>query len=759
MILTNLEKRPPQWLKDNADKLNIADQFDETVLGAIGNDIVDLVEADRSSRADWLEHCEKGEKIAMQVKEEKSYPWPKAANVKDSDIAVAMMQFAARAGAEVVRGRDVVLCHVTGEDPEGLKEERAKRVSTAMSYQCLTQMTEWLPGTDQLLTSVSGYGMWYKKTYYDPSKGRNVSLACSPKKIIIHNDAIDLETAERVTHEFEWSRNQVIERVRSKQWANIEDKLSKDDDTQLDKFIECSCWYDLDNDGYKEPYIITVHVETKAVARIKPRYDADGISVDGDQVTRIEATEYITEFPFLPSPDGKFHKMGFFKLMGSLNEEINSVQNQMLDAGTAQNSPPIFAGKGAKLPGGNFRTAPGKIIPVETTGQALKDNIFVMPMPGPSAVLMQLLTRLDDKSMKIASVSETMMGDEPQANVPATTTLAILDQGLKVFSSVLKRLYAAFEREYRKLYRLNFLYLDDDEYIKIIDITPEELTKLSLDEHIQNGKIKAKKGVRKLVQNDFNLDDCDIQPVMDPTAASEAIRLARAQAIHQADPQNPAVKRYFFKCLGVPEKLIDEFVPKQAPPDPKMIMVQAKITEMGAKHEIELQKLKNESVKMAVQELETSYKMMLLEAQAVQAKANAELMLANSDAVQVQMHIDAFQAQIDHLNQQYQNQLDAVRLLIEGSQQNGGDGSASDGSGGASSVDQGSPNQEGAGVSGGQEGGAGAGSPGGQLPDSGANPGGSGDLAPDGGSAVQNVRPHATPGQLAAVSGDTGGMS
>jgi chaperonin GroES len=757
-ILPDIEPRDITWLKANVQKLNIADQFEDTTLSAIGSDIVNLVDIDRSSRSQWLEDCDKGEKIAMQEREEKSFPWPNAANIKDPLMPVAMMQFAARAGAEVIRGRDVVKCHVTGEDPLGLKEERAKRVSMAMSYQCLTEMPEWVPGTDQLLSSMSGYGMYYKKTYRDTLKNRNASPAISPRKIIVHNEVTDLESAERVTHELDgMSRNTIIERIRSKQWLDIEDKLSKDDDVELERFYECYTWYDLDGDGYKEPYIVTVHVESCSVARIFARYDADSIKVIDGKVAQIEPVHCITEFPFLPSPDGKFHKMGFFKLLGAINEQINTVSNQLIDAGTIQNSPPVFVGKGAKLPGGNFRTAPGKFTPVESTGQALKDNIFIPPMAGPSATLFNFLTRLDDKGMKLASVSETMMGDEPQANVPATTILAIIDQGLKVFSSILMRLYHAFEKEYRKLYRLNFLYMDDDEYLKIIDCTAEELIKLGLQEYVdpQTGKINVKKGLRKLVKMDFSLDDCDIQPVMDPSAASEAIRLARAQAIYQADPQNPAVKKYFYGVLGVPDKLINEFVPAQAAPDPKMIMVQAKITEMGAKHEIELQKLKNESVKMAIQELETSYRMMLLEAQAVQSKANAELALANSDAVQVQMHIDAFQTQIDHLNQQYQNQLDAVRLMIEkGEAENGGDGGTEgSGSGGTGGMVPQSDDQEGNGIPGSPESGNGGGPTDGSLPGTGPDATGGGGMAPGGGGEIPATQPHATPQKLAAAEG------
>ena len=762
MILPDIEQRPISWLKRNVGELNLCDQFADTTLSALGSDIVEMVEMDRASRTDWMESYDKGEKIAMQEREEKSFPWPNAANIKDPLIAVAMMQFAARAGAEVVRGRDVVKNHITGEDPLALKEERSKRVSMAMSYQCLTQMKEWMPGTDQLLSSLSGPGMYYKKTYYDPSLGRPISLACSPRKIIVHNDAVDLESAERVTHEFDWSRNKVIERIRGKQWADIEDKLEKDDDGKLDKFFECHCWQDMDGDGYKEPYTVTVHVDSGAVARIVARYLAEGITEgekeEGDDnkkvkcVAKIEAEHHITEFPFLPSPDGKFHKMGFYKLLGAINEEINTVQNQLIDAGTLQNAPPVFVGKGAKLPSGNFRTAPGRFTPVESTGQALKDNIFIPTLAGPSPVLFNLLGRLDEKGMKLASVSETMMGDEPQANVPATTTLAILDQGLKVFSSILSRLYRAFESEFHKIYRINWLYMDDDEYIKIIDITAEELQKLGITEHIVNGPngpiVQAKKGVRKLVLLDFNPEDCDIQPVMDPSAASEAIRLARANAIYQSDPQNPAVKRYYFQVLGVPEKQIDEFVPKQAPPNPAMIKLQADITQMQHKSQLGWEQLELKKREVSLKEYDTATHAVLQEAQSVLAKANSELALAQSDAIQVNMHVEAFQAQVDHLQQQWQNQFNAVQQSIDAAQ-GGQDGSSGtdDGSGGTAGASQGSSDEEGAGVSGSQESGGGAGLAGGQL--SSGQPGGSGTLDPNDGSAMPSLHPHADVSQLA----------
>ena len=696
-MILDLPLKPISWLKDNIQKLNIADQFDENTLNSIGAELVSLVASDKSSRQDWIDSCEKGIKLAKQVIEKKSFPWDKSANTKDPLIAVAMMQFAARSGAEIVRGRDVVKSQVTGNDPDGLKEDRSKRISVAMSYQCLDEMTDWEADTDQLLSCVSGFGMYYKKTYFDTLLNRANSCSISPLKVIVNENIRSLESAERVTHEIEFSRNEVVERVRSGLWLDISDKFDNDDDINPETFYEVHCTLDLDGDGYKEPYLVVVHVNSGAVARIFCRYREKEILENNGEVVKIEPVHYFTEFPFLPSPDGKFHKLGFYQLLGPLNEEINTIKNQLIDSGTLANTPPIFVGKGARLPGGNFKAAPGKFIPVESTGQSLKDNIFIPQLAGPSNVLMTLLTGLDDKGMRLASVSETMMGGEPNSNVPATTTLAILDQGLKVFTSVLKRLFRAFKSEYKKIYKLNYTYLTDDKYEKIIDLMPEELQKLG---------VQIVPGGRQLVEIDFNPDDCDVQPIMDPTAASEAIRLARANAIYQADPQNPEIKKYYYHALGIPEAMINKFVPADQGPNPVMIKLQADITEMQQKGHIALEQIRIKERELAVKELDYSYKMALLESQAVLNESKTQLTLAQADATQVQMHIDGFQAQVDHLNQQFQQKIETLRLQMEG-KANETAGSQDDigtesEPGGNSGVVSQQDNKEGVGVSGSQ---------------------------------------------------------
>jgi chaperonin GroES len=52
-------------------------------------------------------------------------------------------------------------------------------------------------------------------------------------------------------------------------------------------------------------------------------------------------------------------------------------------------------------------------------------------------------------------VKDVLTGDQQQHNVPATTTLAPIEQGLKTFTAIYKRVHLALKQELQKLYRLN----------------------------------------------------------------------------------------------------------------------------------------------------------------------------------------------------------------------------------------------------------------------------------------------------------------
>src|ERR1035437_5188911 len=83
---------------------NLCNQIDDMELTKMGTDIVDWFDEDESSREDWKLRTESWLKLATQVVEKKTYPWPDSANVKYPLLTTAAMQFAARAYPALVPG-------------------------------------------------------------------------------------------------------------------------------------------------------------------------------------------------------------------------------------------------------------------------------------------------------------------------------------------------------------------------------------------------------------------------------------------------------------------------------------------------------------------------------------------------------------------------------------------------------------------------------------------------------------------------------
>lgn len=637
------DKKNVQWLIDNIYKTNIADEIDESTLGLIAAEVVTGYELDKASRKDWEEQTEEGMKIAKQVKENKTFPWPNAANVKYPLIATAAIQFASRAYPELVRGQDVVKGQVIGRDPSGTKEARSKRVSTYMSWQCLEEMPEWEPDTDTMLHMLPVVGTCFKKTYYSSLLNRNVSELVSPLQLVVNNDcARDVETARRITQELYLYKNDVIERERRDLFLPVAQYLTDNDEKSQEIFLEQHCWIDLDGDDYEEPYIVTVHYASGQVARIAPRYDEAGIEINAkNKVVKITPVGYFTKFSFIPSPDGKFYDIGFAHMLGPINETLNTVINQLLDAGALSNVQGGFIGKGIRGINGRMKFDLGEWKQVEVTGGTLKDNIVPLPVAGPSNVLFQLLGSLNDAGMRLASVSETLTGETPGQNVPATTTLAMIEQGLKVFSSIYKRIFRAFKAEYKKLYRLNGIYPNQEMYATVLD----------------EDQVDCKA--------DFNAKDVDIQPVSDPTLSSEAIRMARANALMQTLQINPTnggkleiLKRYY-EAISTPE--IEKLLPMEElnapkPPDPDMIRLQAEITAQQSKAEIDEKKVELEADKLQLEIHKTEAEIELIKAQAIKTIAEAE-------SKEIGQQFELYAHQVDTLMADRKMQLDHMARM------------------------------------------------------------------------------------------------
>lgn len=553
------------------EEVNIADSLDEDQLTEIGQEVKRGYDADKESRKDWEDAIEEWTKLAKQVREDKSFPWPNASNVKYPLLTTAAMQFAARAYPSLVPsdGR-VVKSKVIGKDPTGQKLARAERVSIYMSYQIMHEMPRWEEGMDKLLIQLPVTGMVFKKTYWDSSKKIPVSEVVLPQNLVVNYWAKSLEEAERISEEIEMSPRLLKERQMAGVFREVdlgkpiipEDReYSESDETVPYILIEQHTYLDLDDDGYKEPYIVTIHRESGEVLRITARYDDTGVFLDDEgDLIKIEPIQYYTKFGFIPNPDGSFYDIGFGCLLGPLNESVNTLINQLIDAGTLNNMQGGFLGKGLRLRMGEYGFKPGEWKAVNSTGDDLKKQIVPLPSKEPSAVLFQLMGSLITSGKELASVAEIFTGKMPGQNTPATTTMATIEQGMKVFTAVYKRIYRSLQEEFLKIYDLDKTYLNPATYASIVDV--------------------------EVGPDDFS-NIYDICPGADPTAVSQTEKLLKAQGLLELLPTgmlNPVeVIKRVLEAQEQPnwEQLLNPQVaqtgqPPEPQPDPKLMEMQMK---------------------------------------------------------------------------------------------------------------------------------------------------------------------------------------
>ena len=632
----NLDFTAP--IKDLISHSNIAEMMDTEDLNTIGHRVVLEFDMDVQSREEWSYKMDGAMKLALQVVEHKSFPWAGAANVKFPLITIAALQFHARAYPALIPGKDIVKCRVNGSDPDGSKAARALRVQDHMSYQLLEEDEAWEDQMDKVLITTPIIGCSFKKSYWSPRTKSIVSEMVLAKDLVVDYWTKSLETANRITHILYLSKNDIRERVvrglytefdlgksRDKEPNQTRDKsqgshpASEDPDTPYE-VLEQHRYLDLDGDGYAEPYIVTVHKDTKKVLRIVANYFESGIERKNGNVVFISPEQYFTKYSFIPSPDGGFYDLGFGVLLGPLNESINTIINQLIDAGTMSNTAGGFLGRGLKIRGGNQSFAPLEWKHVETTGDDIRKNVFPLPVREPSQVLFTLLNLMISYGERIGSATDAMVGENPGQNTPAETSRNMVEQGMKIFSGIFKRVHRSLKQEFKKQYRLNQLYL------------PKE----------------TKFGGQSTIIEDYMGDISDVSPASDPNVVSDSQRVNQASAVLQAAHGSPGynlyeVNRRYLEALKVPN--IDKVLPDPKgpdavppPPNPKVqveqMKMQVKQADMQLKGKMAAMKIASEAeVKQAtVMKLQAEATKLMSEAQGVETGHKIALLNAQIGA-------------------------------------------------------------------------------------------------------------------------------
>lgn len=602
------EQNPEQQEADIVDKFlmsnNGAEYLEEDLLNRIGRKVCDDFDIDKKSRYDWEKNYDEALKLVAMKVERKDYPWDNASNIKYPIIMQAAIQFNARSYPSILTNAGVVKGKVIGKDADSAKAKKAMRISEHMNYQLMEEMEDWEGDFDNQLFMLPLLGTVFKKTYYDPASNKNVSELINPYDLVVNYRTSGTCAPMRMTHMYDLYPNQIKEKMNTGEFLEVElihssvttqaqdgNETSTDkrmhetsgtqsfDDDAPHRIYEQHRWLDLDEDGYQEPYVVTVHADTQKVLRIVRRWEYDSVKrAEDGSIIKIEPTNYFTRYIFLPSPEGAYYGVGFGYLLASGCETINTIINQQLDSATDMISGGGWIGSGLLKKGkvgGTERFEPNEWKIVNMTDDIQK-QILPRPTSRPSPVLYQMLQFLVSTYERLGSVTDVLTGEQNVANVPATTTIAMIEQGTKVFNAVYKRIYNALRQEMKKLFKLNSLYLDDNYYYRVLDDDKEKF----------------------VAKSDYDMNSCDVVPVCDPNNMNDILKKVKAEAVLQLKGQshiNPIeVDKIYVEALQIPygEKIFVE--PQPPPPDPRIELEAQKI-------KIEAERLQFDKEKFALE--------------------------------------------------------------------------------------------------------------------------------------------------------------
>jgi hypothetical protein len=532
---------------------NLAEILDEGELATISSDLMELVDADISSRKDWAETFVKGLEVLGMNYEERTQPWNGACGVFSTILTEAAIKFQAESIMETFPAQGPVKTEIIGAIDK-MKEDAAQRVRDDMNFKLTEEMPEYRPEHERMLYSLGLSGSAFKKVYYDPAMGRQVALYIPAEDVIVPYGASNLNNAERVTHVMRKTKNEIkklqvsgfyrdidmgdpvnimtdIEKKKAEQQGY---KASDDNRYQILEIhtdLDIEGFEDVDKDGEPTgialPYVVTIDRGTGDVLAIYRNWLED----DDHKAKR----QHFVDYCYIPGFG--FYGMGLIHVIGGYARAGTSLIRQLVDAGTLSNLPGGLKSRGMRIKGDDTPIAPGEFRDVDVPSGAIKDNVMALPYKEPSATLLTLLNQITEEGRRLGSISDMKISDM-SSQAPVGTTLAILERTLKTMGAVQARVHYSMKQEFKLLKGI------------IRDYAPSEY------EYLPHG------GNPKAKQSDYDI--VEVIPVSDPNSSTMAQRIMQYQAVIQLASQAPQIynlpnlHRQMIEVLGIQnaEKLV-----------------------------------------------------------------------------------------------------------------------------------------------------------------------------------------------------------
>jgi hypothetical protein len=506
--------------KDVAEKMahfaNIVDEVDQSTLSDVVTDLLDKIERDKEARQKRDKLYEEGlRRTGLGDDAPGGAQFAGANKVVHPMLVEACVDFSARVMKEIFPPGGPVKSKVLGNvDPKKL--EKARRKSEFMNWQTTEQMSEFRGELEQLSTQLPLGGGQYLKLMWSPQWRRPTSEFIAIDDIYLPFAATNFYSAERKTHVQYVTKAEFNHRIKAGMYIDINLGSPGDVDysaaSKANNKIEGREESSYNEDGLRTIFEIYTHLdfgdgmEPYIISIDKPSSQACGLYRNWDaEDSRRKELDWIVEFPFVPWRGA--YPIGLTHMIGGLSGAATGALRALLDSAHIQNIPTLLKLKGG--PGGQtINLQPTEVVELE--GGALVDDVrkLAMPLPfnGPSPTLFQLLGFLVDAGKGVVQTSFEKLSDQ-NANAPVGTTLALIEQGMVVFSSIHSRLHSSMSRVFKILHRINSAYLTEEDI-----------------EEMESGL--------QIKPEDFD-GPMDVIPVSDPAIFSEAQRFAQVQAVLQ----------------------------------------------------------------------------------------------------------------------------------------------------------------------------------------------------------------------------------
>ena len=543
---------------------NIADFLEDDILGRLSNDLMGNYQDYKMSRKDWEKSYTEGLDLLGFKYNDRTEPFKGASGATHPVLAEAVTQFQALAYKELLPADGPVRTQVMGvSTPE--KIQQSQRVEDYMNYEVMNNMIDYEPDFDQLLFYLPLAGSAFKKIYYDEVEGKAVSKFVPADDLVVPYTATSLDDAESIIHMVRMSENDLRKQQVGGFYRDIDLTPGAQNESEAEKkerelagetktkdanvFTLLEFHTELDLEGFEDvgpegeptgikvPYVVTIEESSREILSIRRNYEIGDV--------KKKKIQYFVHFKFLPGLG--FYGFGLIHMIGGLSRTATSALRQLLDAGTLSNLPAGFKMRGIRIRDDAQGIQPGEFRDVDAPGGNLRDAFMPLPFKEPSQTLLQLMGVVVQAGQRFASIADLQVGDGNQG-AAVGTTVALLERGSRVMSSIHKRLYSSLKQEFNLLARVFKLYLPPEYPYDVVG------------------------GQRVIKQQDFD-DRVDILPVADPNIFSQTQRISIAQSEMQLAASNPQIHnmyeiyRNMYEALGV--KNIDLILKKPQPPAPK----------------------------------------------------------------------------------------------------------------------------------------------------------------------------------------------